>query len=64
MLVKDIFGNWTKHCMRGDYWPTNKWIHFNKYAMPLLKKNVDIVGQAKVLQHFQLAFRLLLITIE
>ncbi len=32
--------------------------------MPLLKKNVDIVGQAKVLQHFQLAFRLLLITIE
>ncbi len=57
MLVKkDIFGNWTNHCMCGDYWPTNKWIHFNIYAMHLSKKMIDIVGQAKVLQHFQLAF--------
>ncbi len=32
--------------------------------MPLIKKIVDTVGQAKVLQHFQLAFKLSLIAIE
>jgi hypothetical protein len=36
MLAKDIFGNWTKHCMCGDYRPMNKQTHSNKYAMSLL----------------------------
>jgi hypothetical protein len=35
---KDIFGNWIKHHMCGDYHPMNKWIHPYKYVMPLPKK--------------------------
>jgi len=36
LAKKDIFGNWTTHHMCGDYRLMNKWIHSNKYAMPLL----------------------------
>jgi hypothetical protein len=34
MPTKDIFGNWTKHRMCGDYHPVNTWIRLDKYAMP------------------------------
>jgi len=34
--------------MRGDYFPINKHTHSNKYAMPLLEKIFDALGQAKV----------------
>jgi putative transposase len=45
---KDIFGNWTKRRMCGDYCLVNKWIHSDKYAMPLPKEIFDALGQAKV----------------
>jgi hypothetical protein len=49
MLTKnEIFGNWIKHHMCGDYHPVNKWTHLHKYAMPLLKEIFDAFGQTKV----------------
>jgi hypothetical protein len=33
---KNIFGNWTKRYMCGDYRLVNKCTCLNKYAMPLL----------------------------
>ncbi len=45
---KDIFSNWTEWHMHGDYFPINKHTHSNKYAMPLLEKIFDALGQAKV----------------
>jgi len=44
---KDIFGNWIKHFMCGDYRLVNKWICFDKYAMPLLDKIFNALGQVK-----------------
>jgi hypothetical protein len=38
LAKKNIFGNWTKRHMCGDYHLMNKWIHLNKYAMPLPMK--------------------------
>jgi hypothetical protein len=38
---KDIFGNWTKCHMCGDYRLMNKQTHSNKYAMPLLEEIFD-----------------------
>ncbi len=35
---KNIFDNWTKCCMCGDYHPMNKWTHSDKYMMPLPKE--------------------------
>jgi hypothetical protein len=48
MPAKDIFGNWTKHHMCGDYYPMNKRIYSNKYAMPLSKEIFDALAHAKV----------------
>ncbi len=45
---KDIFGNWNKPHMCGDYCPVNKWTRLDKYAMPLLEEIFDALGQAKV----------------
>jgi hypothetical protein len=41
---KDIFGNWTKCFMCGDYHPMNKQTYLNKYVMPLLKEIFDALG--------------------
>jgi len=40
----NIFGNWTKHHMCGDYVPVNKQTCSNKYAMPLLEEIFDALG--------------------
>jgi hypothetical protein len=37
----DIFGNWIKHYMCGDYYLVNKHTCLDKYAMPLLKEIFD-----------------------
>jgi hypothetical protein len=44
LAKKDIFGNWTKRCMHGDYNPMNKQTRLDKYAMPLLEKFFDALG--------------------
>jgi hypothetical protein len=41
---KDIFGNWIKGHMCGDFHPMNKWTCLNKYAMLLLKEIFDDFG--------------------
>jgi hypothetical protein len=48
MPTKDIFGNWIKCHMGGDYHPMNKWTRSEKYAMSLLEEIFDALGQAKV----------------
>jgi hypothetical protein len=48
LAKKDIFDNWTKRCMCGDYHPINKHTHLYMYAMPLPKEIFDALGQAKV----------------
>ncbi len=40
---KDIFGNWTKCCMSGDYYAMNKQTHANKYAMPLRRSLMPLI---------------------
>jgi len=52
----DIFGNWTKDQMCGDYFPVNKQTCSNKYGMPLLEEIFDALGQAKVLSSLDLIF--------
>jgi hypothetical protein len=47
MPTKDIFGNWIKHFICGDYRLMNMWMCFDKYAMPLLEKIFNAFGQAK-----------------
>jgi hypothetical protein len=44
MTTKDIFGNWTKCCMYGDYCSVNKQTYSNKYAMPLLEEIFHALG--------------------
>jgi hypothetical protein len=44
LAKKDIFSNWTKRHMCGDYHMVNKWTHLNKYAMPLPKEIFDVLG--------------------
>jgi hypothetical protein len=45
MLTKeDIFGNWRKWRMCGQYHLLNKRTHSNKYAMPLLEEIFDALG--------------------
>jgi hypothetical protein len=46
--TKDIFGNWTKRHMCGDYRLMNKRTHSKKYAMPLLEEIFNALGQTKV----------------
>jgi hypothetical protein len=41
---KDIFHNWTKHYMCGDYHPLNKQTCLEKYAMPLPEEVFDAFG--------------------
>ncbi len=45
---KDIFNNWTKCYMCGDYCLMNKWTHLDKYAMLLSKEIFDTLRHAKV----------------
>jgi hypothetical protein len=54
---KDIFGNWIKCCMCGDYHLVNKHIHSNKYVVPLMKEIFDAFGHAKVFSTFDLKSR-------
>ncbi len=44
LTKKDIFGNWTKRRMCGDYRPVNKHTCLDKYAMPLLEEIFDALG--------------------
>jgi hypothetical protein len=41
---KNIFDNWTKCYMCGDYHLVNKQTHSNKYAMFLSKEIFDVLG--------------------
>jgi hypothetical protein len=41
---KNIFDNWTKCHMCGNYCLTNKWTHLDKYAMPLFEEIFDALG--------------------
>jgi len=45
---KDIFGNWTKKRMYGDYWRIYRFTKSDRYAMPTLEENFDAIGNAKV----------------
>jgi hypothetical protein len=45
---KDIYGNWTKKRMCGDYRRINKFTKSNRYAMPTPKDNFEAIGHAKV----------------
>jgi hypothetical protein len=40
---KDIFGNWIKRYMCGDYCLVNKHTHLDKYTMSLLKEIFDVL---------------------
>jgi hypothetical protein len=53
---KDIFGNWTKRRMCGDYHPINKLTRSNKYAMPLSEEIFDALSKAKVFSTLELRF--------
>jgi hypothetical protein len=44
LAKKDIFGNWTKQHMCGDYRLVNKRMCSDKYVVPLLKKIFDALG--------------------
>jgi hypothetical protein len=56
LTKKDIFGNWIKHFMCGDYKLVNKWMCFDIYAMPLLDKIFIAFGQAKFFNTLDLCF--------
>ena len=45
---KDIFGNWTKKRMCGDYRLVNKKIKSDRYPMPTPEELFDVVGKARV----------------
>ena len=46
---KDIFGNWRKKWMCGDYQLINKQTKLNQYALSASKEIFDAIGHAKVL---------------
>ncbi len=48
MSTKDIFGNWTKGCMCGDFHLVYKRTRLDKYAMPFPKEIFDDLGQTNV----------------
>jgi hypothetical protein len=56
LTKKNIFGNWTKQRMCGDYLPINKRTHSNKYAIPLSEEIFDALGQAMVFSTLDLIF--------
>lgn len=43
-IKKNIFGNWIKRHMCGDYYLVNNTTHLYKYAMPLLEEIFDTFG--------------------
>lgn len=45
---KDIFGNWTKKRMCGDYRRINRFTKSDRYVMPTPEENFDAIGHAKV----------------
>jgi hypothetical protein len=45
---KDIYGNWTKKRMCGDYRRINKFTKSDRYAMPTPEENFKAIGHAKV----------------
>jgi hypothetical protein len=45
---KDIYGNWTKKRMYGDYRRINKFTKSDSYAMPTLEENFEAIEHAKV----------------
>jgi hypothetical protein len=45
---KDIYGNWTKKRMCGDYRRINKFTKSDCYAMPTPEENFEVIGHAKV----------------
>ena len=45
---KDIFGNWTKKRMCGDYRPINKRTKSDRYVMPTPEEIFEAVGYSKV----------------
>jgi hypothetical protein len=47
LTKKDIFYNWTKHHMCGDYHLVNIQIHLDNYAMPLLEEIFNTLKHAK-----------------
>ena len=48
MPSKDIYGNWTKKRMCGDYRRINKFTKSDRYAMPTLEENFEAIRHAKV----------------
>ncbi len=44
LTKKDIFGNWIKRHICGDYCSVNKWTCSDKYAMPLSEEIFDAFG--------------------
>ncbi len=53
---KDIFSNWIKWRMCGDYCVINNCMCLDKYAMPLPQEIFDGLGQAKVFSTLDLIF--------
>jgi hypothetical protein len=51
---KDIYGNWTKKRMCGDYRRINKFTKSDRYAMPIPEENFEAIGHAKVFNTFDL----------
>jgi hypothetical protein len=45
---KDIYGNWTKKRMCGDYMRISKFTKSERYAMPTPEENFEAIGHAKV----------------
>jgi hypothetical protein len=45
---KDIYGNWTKKRMYGDYIRINKFTKSDYYAIPTPEENFEAIGHAKV----------------
>jgi hypothetical protein len=45
---KDIYGNWTKKRMCGDYRRINKFTKSDRYAIPTREENFEAIGHAKV----------------
>jgi hypothetical protein len=54
---KDIYGNWTKKRMCGDYRRINKFTKSDHYAMPILEENFEAIGHTKVFSTLDLRSR-------
>jgi hypothetical protein len=49
LAKKDIFGNWIKCRMCGDYCSVNKRTHLDKYAMPLQRRSLMLLDRSRFL---------------